>query len=189
MKGVEVIDNFLPEEVHDEIYMAALGRGVPWRYNDYTLVANKDDEEDLNNFQFVHGVYRNHKIYSEEGWLFVQPILRVINPTCLLRIKFNLRPRAHEITYQDFHTDNKYKQSMTGIYYVNTCDGYTEFENGFKVETVENRFLSFPSKYKHRGTNTTNAKCRVVFNFNWFDLELFEGEKKSWDEKMMHPNY
>ena len=55
-----------------------------------------------------------------------------------------------------------------GIYYVNGNNGYTEFEDGTKVESVENRFVSFAGDLIHRGVNQTDTKERVVINFNYF---------------------
>ena len=56
----------------------------------------------------------------------------------------------------------------TSIFYMNTNNGYTEFENGAKVESVENRMVVFPAEMKHRGTSCTDKKIRVVINFNYF---------------------
>ena len=46
------------------------------------------------------------------------------------------------------------------IYYMNTCDGYTLFEDGTKVESNANRLVTFPNGMKHTGTSTTNASFR-----------------------------
>ena len=56
---------------------------------------------------------------------------------------------------------------MTGILYVNTCNGYTEFKNGEKVDSVANRFVTFPGDMYHGGSSTTNDIKRVVVNINW----------------------
>ena len=50
---------------------------------------------------------------------------------------------------------------------MNTNNGYTEFEDGTKVESVANRFVSFPEKMKHRGTSCTDKKTRIVININY----------------------
>ena len=55
----------------------------------------------------------------------------------------------------------------TSILYMNTCDGYTAFEDGTKVESVANRFVTFPNGLRHTGTSTTNASFRMVINFNY----------------------
>ena len=56
----------------------------------------------------------------------------------------------------------------TAIYYVNTCDGFTEFEDGTKTEAVANRLVKFPSNLKHRGVSQTDTRFKCVINFNYF---------------------
>ena len=74
----------------------------------------------------------------------------------------------------EFHVDGpslseeKLKQSSTSIFYVNTNNGYTKFEDGTKVESVANRMVTFPANMKHTGTSCTDEKIRVVINFNYF---------------------
>ena len=56
----------------------------------------------------------------------------------------------------------------TSILYLNTNDGYTIFEDGTKIESVENRLVTFDSHIKHSGTSCTNQKVRLVLNMNYF---------------------
>ena len=65
-------------------------------------------------------------------------------------------------------SEEKLKQWTTSIFYVNTNNGYTEFEDGTKIESVANRMVTFPTNLKHRGTSCTDEKIRVVINFNYF---------------------
>ena len=65
-------------------------------------------------------------------------------------------------------SEEKLKQSSTSIFYVNTNNGYTKFEDGTKVESVANRMVTFPSNMKHTGTSCTDERIRVVINFNYF---------------------
>ena len=60
----------------------------------------------------------------------------------------------------------------TAIFYVNSNNGYTEFENGAIVESEENRMVVFPAEMKHRGTSCTDKKIRVVINFNYLTWHL-----------------
>ena len=64
--------------------------------------------------------------------------------------------------------EEKQKQWTTSIFYVNTNDGYTLFEDGTKVESVANRMLSFPANMRHTGTTCTDQQIRIVINFNYF---------------------
>ncbi len=56
----------------------------------------------------------------------------------------------------------------TGIYYVNSNDGGTYFEDGTMVESVANRFVAFPCNIKHAGVPCGDNVRRIVINFNWF---------------------
>ena len=56
----------------------------------------------------------------------------------------------------------------TAILYVNSNNGYTLFEDGTKVESVENRIVLFDSNLRHTGTTCTEEKVRIVVNFNFF---------------------
>ena len=89
--------------------------------------------------------------------------------TC--KIKVNMNPRTHKIIEHGLHTDLPYR-CKTGILYLNTNDGYTIFEDGTKIESVENRFVSFDSNIKHSGTSCTNQQVRLVVNINYFAPDL-----------------
>ena len=65
--------------------------------------------------------------------------------------------------------DEKLKQWTTSIFYVNTNNGYTKFEDGTKVESVANRMVTFPTNMKHTGTSCTDEKMRIVINFTYFE--------------------
>ena len=71
-----------------------------------------------------------------------------------------------------FHIDNKFLVNtdtcFTSILYLNTNNGYTEFENGTKVESIKNRLIKFPLSYRHTGTTCTNQPFRSVINFTYF---------------------
>ena len=102
---------------------------------------------------------------GEDEFNLVSPIinkkeLRIIS---LIRIKANLLPRRDRIIKHGFHVDMEFP-CTTAIYYANTCDGYTEFEDGTIVESVQNRFVTFPSSMKHTGTTCTDNKSQNLLN-------------------------
>ena len=66
--------------------------------------------------------------------------------------------------------EDKQKQWTVSIFYVNTNDGFTVFEDGTKVESVANRMLTFPTNMKHSGTACTDQKYRIIINFNYYTL-------------------
>ena len=71
----------------------------------------------------------------------------------------------HDVTDSEFHPIKDHMK--TSIFYMNTCDGYTKFEDGTVVESVANRFVTFPNHTEHTGTTTSNSDYRLVINFNY----------------------
>ena len=84
-------------------------------------------------------------------------------------IKSNILSITVLVDIGDFNDSlEKLKQWTTSIYYVNTNNGYTKFETGEIVESVENRMVTFPSNIRHTGSSCSDEKIRVVINFNYF---------------------
>ena len=175
---MKIIDNFLDQKNFDELQNAIMGENFAWFYNDVI-----DSNDDIDKYQFIHTFYTNY-VPTSNNIKTINPILNKIGPVSLLRIKANLLTRTLNIVENKFHVDmgigynqdgvavvmpeEKLKLFTTSIFYVNTNNGYTKFEDGTKVESVANRLLSFPANIKHTGTSCTDQKTRVVINFNYF---------------------
>ena len=142
------------EDIHNFID----AKQVPW-----FVVYQKEYK---NSFYFSHLPYDQQTIASQ--WFSILgPILRELNPKSLVRIKANLFPRTGKIEEHGYHTDFPFK-CTTSIFYLNTNNGYTKFEDGTIVESVANRLLTFPSLCKHTGSSCTDEAGRVSINFNYF---------------------
>lgn len=166
---MELIDNFLEESDLIALQSYCLGSDCLWSY--MPVVTHKDGSKDQ--YQFVHGFYRNGAPDYHQDMNVVYPILNKISPTSIFRIKMNLltrKPFTENTFHQDMFglSDEKMKQWTTSIFYVNTNNGYTEFKDGTKVESVANRIISFPSNTMHRGTSCTDQDSRIIINFNYF---------------------
>ena len=167
---MKIEDDFLEQREFDELQKLFIGgnyeNGLPWLYQPAI-----DYPDDLNKFQFIHVFYKNNK--RMRFFEALNPIFQIINPISLWRIKANLLTRTPEIVENAFHTDftqseEKLKQFTTSIFYINTNNGYTKFEDGTKIESIANRMVFFSSNMKHTGTSCTDEKIRVVINFNYF---------------------
>lgn len=158
----DVIDSFLPEQDYLAIKNTLIDSNFPWYYNPFVATDDKDEKH----FQFTHTFYRNNSFSSNFSYV-LQPLIQKINPTALISIKANLGPVANEIVEQGFHTDKTFK-CRTAVYYVNTNNGYTVFEDGTKIESVGNRFVEFDSLLPHSGTTHTDTKVRCVLNLNYY---------------------
>jgi hypothetical protein len=173
---VKIEDNFLDQNVFGELQTLMMGHDFDWHYNDII-----DYVEDKDKFMFFHLFYAGSVPISS----FIEqlnPILEILNPVSLWRIKANLLTKTPTIVENEFHHDidsfddenrktifpKKLEQWTTSIFYVNSNNGYTKFEDGTKVESVANRMATFPANLKHTGTSCTDEKTRVVVNFNYF---------------------
>lgn len=159
---MKIIDNFLEESDFIAIKDFLMDSNFPWYFNSGILV--KDDNH--SHFQFTHSFYRNYK--PESSYIdILNPIFAKIAPKAIIKVKANLGTRMEEIRPTGMHTDYNF-ECTTGIFYVNTNNGYTLFEDGTKIESVANRFVEFNSLLKHSGTTHTDEQTRVVVNFNYF---------------------
>lgn len=159
----KVIDNFLSPEEHKRIYDLFLtSYTFPWYYN--PSVVNPYGQDKETEFQFIHFFSKDGKV-SSEYFEFVVPILEKLNADLVFRIKANLSTRTATNIESGYHVDG-FENCKTVVYYVNSNDGYTKFENGDIVESLENRLLIFDSDMLHTGASCTNEKVRSVINFN-----------------------
>ena len=166
---MKIEDNFLKQEEFDKIQkLMGEPSPFPWFYADRIVF-----EDDVDKFQFIHAFYDNHmpmSPFSNE----LDSIINIIQPFSIVKIRAKLLTRTPEIVESTFHVDiplleEKLKQWTTSIFYINTNNGYTKFEDGTIVESVANRMLSFPANMKHCGTSCTNERRRIVINFNYFE--------------------
>ena len=162
---INVIDNFLPQEVFSKIQDEMLSGDFPWYTNDLKVPNN--GSESLLNFQLTHTLYLEYQPRSNHINL-IRPIIDRIGPTAILRIKANLTTVTQDIFEYGLHVDGPKFAGYTGIYYINSNNGYTLFENGQKIESVANRFVELDATIKHTGTSSTDTKFRCVLNFNYY---------------------
>jgi len=94
-----------------------------------------------------------------------EPLFKKIKHKSITRLKANCSPRDSKIIEHSMHIDQY--EGTTGILYINTNNGYTKFENGKKVKSVENTYVEFDSTLKHTGTTCTDTDRRLVLNINY----------------------
>jgi hypothetical protein len=164
--SAKVYKNFLDRETFEEIQKAFLSPAVPWSYNSYIIVSeNPNQGPDLNTFQFTHGLFHDGQPTSP-GFDLIKPILDKIKPEIILRVKANLTPRNNEHIIGGFHVDTN-EPCTTAVFYLNTNNGYTMFEDGTKVPSAENTLVEFESDNKHTGVGQTDTQVRLVLNLNY----------------------
>ena len=165
---VNIIDNFLPEEIFQSIEESFCGEDTAWYF---FKTVDYIDENDVENdkYQFSHNIWDPSIGVCSPNYDLIAPCLNILNFYSVIRIKANLNVKT--ITNKQigsFHTDTLIPNATTAILYLNTNNGYTLFESGDKVESVRNRIVVFNSQIKHTGVSCTDEKCRVLINFNYF---------------------
>jgi len=158
----KIFDNLLEKKQYDEINNVMFDKSFPWYCYDGKV--NEDD----NLIGISHWFYEYNKVISNYYNTLYSIILKC-NMKAVRRVKANLDLKSlNEKTM--LHTDftDDLVGLWTGIYYLNTNNGKTYFENGDKVESVANRMIIFPAKMKHGTITQTNVNKRVIINFNWY---------------------
>ena len=167
---IDIKDNFLPIREFERMHSELMAWNFPW----YTSkIVNDTEHNRNNNFQFTHLFYERYSPVDETVNI-LQPVLQIIQPIAIFKIKANMMPNQNAIIEHGFHhdvTDSEFhpiKDHMkTSILYMNTNNGYTKFEDGTIIESVANRFVTFPNHTEHTGTTTSDSDYRLVINFNY----------------------
>lgn len=172
MKKMKVISNFIEDpKVSSAIKNLLLSYNFPYYYNAGT--ANKEDDAD---YLFVHVLYdkdgQPHTNYFNQ---ICMPILGRLNFNYLHRVKVNCYTKNQWSTRKTatkvnklitgMHIDSSEKHQVA-LYSVNTNNGYTLFENGDKVASVENQLVLFDGSLKHCSVAQTDENIRVNININ-----------------------
>lgn len=158
----KVIDDYLPQQQYINLYKYMTGYLPNWKFIPYiTYDDNRGDE----GAQFVIPI-QSDTTGLDDPHNYFAPLLNKLNAIHLIRIKANCTLRTDIIKQSMLHCDYDFP-CVTAIYHINTCDGYTHFEDGSKVDTVGNRMIIFPSHVKHGGSTTTSQRFRMVINFNY----------------------
>ena len=158
---MQIIDNFLSDYDFISLSHIVLGKHFPWYYNDYTI----DPEDNYDWYQLIHNFYT---LKQGEGGTFniLNPLVqKLVGGKSLVRIKGNLNPKTLFHRNTGWHYD--YANMTTAIFYLNTCNGWTQFKKGGKVKCVANRAVIFDSNLEHAGITCTDQKRKVVINFNY----------------------
>ena len=175
---IVITDNFLPKEEFIVLRDTITEERFPWYfYNIKSKGKKMKENESTSPGQFNHIAYANSVPTSQFFSSHFEPIMGQLNSPLLARIKLNLNHRLPEPFYSDFHIDiydveeDIIAKMTTSIFYINTNNGYTEFEDGTKVESIANRLVTFPANTVHRGVTQTDEQTRILINFNYFKMK------------------
>ena len=161
MAQVIVQDNFLSKDYFQKLKDIVLSNRFPWFISPVL--------EEVDDIMMVHMVYIDH-IVSSDLFEELRPMFEAMDLFSCFKVKLNWLKRQETIVEHGLHIDfpEAPDGNLTSIFYMNTNNGYTKFEDGTKIESIENRLITFPVHLKHTGsTNTCDAQFRCVMNINW----------------------
>ena len=157
---IEIIDNFLPEEEFNSIQSLMMGGQFNWFYTDGLTY----DDDGL--YLMLHMFYQPKVGENSEYLPMWNTFMNKVEAKKCMRIKANLTFKTPTIELHPLHID--YEDIKTATFYINTNNGYTEFESGVRVNSVANRVCIFDSNLQHRGTtHSEGGHQRIVVNFNY----------------------
>jgi len=158
---MEIINNFIQNKnIFDDIKNLLMSYTFPYYY--YNQIAHEKDKSD---YFFQHVLYDKDQPRSEYFYKITMPILGRLNFNHLVRAKVNCYTKKHEQIITGMHTDRPQKH-MVALFSINTNNGYTLFENGNKILSVENQLVLFEGHLKHCSVAQTDKNIRVNININ-----------------------
>ena len=164
----KIVEDFLPKYSFGRLKQLVESVDFPYYYHDYTVRPLKG-ERSHSDFMFVHSLVREKKACSNYVDAILYPIIDQLEVPFeqIIRSKVNLTLRTNEHGTTDFHVDQDTDHTVA-LFYMSKCNGYTELEDGTRIDCKENRMLLFDGALKHRAVTHTNQenKTRITVNIN-----------------------
>lgn len=164
----KIIDNAIDDIAFATLKTTMMGIVFDWHFSKKIV-----SEYDLSSTgYFTHNFYSEFKPRSQY-LKEIAPILRILKPQSIIRIKANLYNKGSEKNpiVHGFHQDFTYPH-QAAIFYINTNNGFTILEDGTKIESIANRLLLFDGSRDHSSTDCTDSQCRINISFNFFNSHL-----------------
>ena len=164
-QDVYVQDDFLSSDHFELLNQIILQYDFLWAWNSILYQGDFISDEKYNR-QLVHWFYPKKGSFKDYYEVF-KLIPDQLGAKEVIRMKLNCNYPTDKIMDHGFHIDTE-ENSKTSIFYMNTNNGYTKFEdNGEIVKSVENRMITFDSSRRHSGSSCTDEYNRLVLNINW----------------------
>ena len=171
---LQLQDNFLNEQEFTQIKESLFPENnklkLPWTFGPInTNLKNGIVAAPKYNYYISHIFYDYHNGWNtitSEHFECMRPLLVNLKPKVIMRIKANVYFWKDKPIEHGYHTDFPF-DSTTAIFYVNTNNGYTKFEDGTIVESVANRVVTFPTPIRHTSVSQTDTGYRITINCNY----------------------
>jgi hypothetical protein len=158
---MNVIKNFIEDlNKFKQLQNFLTGPNFPWFFQN--SVAGQGDTK---GFYFTHNLFVNNKS-TEYFNSIATPILGRLKFNHLIRVRANCYVNTGKVDKHKWHVDGP-ENHQVALLSINNCNGFTEFENGDKCTSEENKIVLFDGKIKHRSCTQTDEKIRINININF----------------------
>jgi len=158
----EVIDNYLPKDVFEDLQKYIICQYFPWFYQPY--IGNDQDSKE--HVFLASTFYDNNS--PRENWYWERlclPILRTFKYKALLRIKANLYLNQTKIITHNPHIDFDFPH-VGALMFWNTNNGSTIIDDK-PIKSIANRMVFFDASKPHTSTTQSDEKTRVTMIFSY----------------------
>jgi hypothetical protein len=171
---MDIIDNVLPEKEFGGLQSYMMGDDCPWFYQEDGTLSHlfysakgqlpREDEEIcaataviLDPIMVKLGVIKPYKVegYFKGGISNYDKDVKTVKDIGMVKDTY-ISGRS------SINTNNDDK---IAVFFVNTNDGYLEFEDGTKVPSIENSMVVFGSDVNYRAVEVNDSSRRVAINF------------------------
>ena len=224
MEQIIIIDDVLPSPLAKDLEKLTMDISFPWFMQRDIYESKLENEEEhraasdkntVNTIQLGHFIYNS---FDKEGpkdnstlWPLCEHVLghiaeKLPEPFVTIipiQVKFNLlfnNTKCLSTKYNTPHVDNKWWDSYSMIYYVNSADGDTiifneeygpdvkekpeEFTIKQRILPQHNRIVIFKGTHYHTSSNPIKSDHRIVLNTTFYNHKIEVGnephEKKNW---------
>lgn len=166
----KVMDNYLSEAEFNYVYDTIHNMDFNWCL--WKKANNNSSKE--NQFQFAHSFVNYKKeCYSTSSKLPILIMKRIAKEEkkqlIISKAKANLFLKKDNHIELGLHKDIEDDTFLkTLILYLEDSNGYTEFENGEKINSVKNRALLFDAHIPHQTVTQTDTMFRTNVNINFY---------------------
>ena len=163
---MQVIDNFLEEDYFEYLYNKITDqKKFGWQFQRKVATYEENENRNLNHFYWVHSLYYDYKIESEHYEDF-HHLFRELKVQFLHRARCLLFVNQGVQHIHDRHIDTPCT-SNTALIYMNTNDGFTEFEDGERIDSIKNRLLLFDGSVPHSSSTPTDCRERMLISVTY----------------------
>ena len=168
---IKIVDNFL-----DEFNLNNIKDIISRDDYDWCLWEKANSNSKNNQFQFAHVYVNENKIIKVMDDNIINVIMQTYSNTVnkqfkVCRARVNLFLKTETNVGFGYHKDIEDSNDfLTLLLYLEDSNGCTEFKNGQKIQSKENRAIIFPAHVEHQTVSHTDIQFRKNININFCEL-------------------